>query len=177
MHVRLSSGTAQVRGAETESPVHRTALVQFLGSLGSVISVPRSTSACAIRPFPLLQQTSSPTFAVSFWSLFFFQAGKNIFTHAILLLIHLDSYLDYTASHSWRWIQVSSFVSTRKRSTLFLSSVMRTGYRILGAQCKTKGAGPLLKYYAEFQDGNSPLHTPTTSDLAALVGATSIWLY
>lgn len=60
---------------------------------------------------------------------------------------------------------------------MFLSSVMKTGYRIFQAQHKTKMQAPYSKITKNFKMATAPLHTPTTSDLAALVGAASIWLY
>lgn len=145
-HVGLSAGPAYVPGAEMECRVHWGALVRFLRKSLDLSTMIKCLFV--LRPFPLLQQKLSSLWAVSFWSHFLWKLERKSSPKPTLIFIHLDSYLNYMARHLWHGIQGSSFVSSRKeRGTMFLSSVMRTGYRICKAQSKMKRQAPLSKHY------------------------------
>lgn len=108
-------------------------------------------SLSILRPFLLLQQRPLSVFEVSYWSHFLLKLQEKCLARPTLMLIHLlDSYLNDVANNFQLWIQIYVFLSTRKRGTMFLSSIMRTGYKTCRALYKVKMQAPCWKTIKNF---------------------------
>lgn len=135
-----------------------------------------SKAPVCLRPLPLLQQKSPSIFMVSFWGHFLSKLERTSSPRPTPILIHLESYLNGLVGRFWHWTQVSSFISTRKRGTMFLS--LRTGCIISEARYQMKKGRSLVQELLRIsrQRQHRSLSRPTTLDLVALVGAVSVFV-